>query len=233
MEHNGLRLAEALRNAGRAGGLALCGALLIAVAGCSSPAAGQGGSAQSSSSTGEAAQPTPSQPATKQPEYSKWIVYINDDATSSKGGIKYSIALNLKATNPSGDPSGKYTGSATAHTTSTGNVGGQQLNASAIANSSKLVFTLKATEGSGKQAQELTDEGIPLAPLVPEQTSYYGTGTIAMKAAGSGTIGRAGGSFSNNSSQKITLQGVGSDITLSVKIEGQTYEFKGTIRGEE
>jgi hypothetical protein len=231
MGRNGMELGRTPRRFGRASGVALCCALMLAAVGCTGSGANQNGSAASSSTTAPAEKPAESRPATEQPKYTKWIVYINDDASASKGGIKYSIALNLTATNPSADPSGKYTGSATAHTTSTGNIGGQQLNASAIANSSKLAFTLKATEGSGEP--DVTDEGIPLASLVPEQTSYYGTGTIAMKAAGSGTIGRAGGSFSNNSAQKITLAGAGSNITLSVKIEGHTYDFKGTIRGEE
>ena len=67
---------------------------------------------------------------------------------------------------------------------------------------------------------------------MPEDTTYSGAGTITMKAAGSAHVGNASGPFSNTSSQKIELEGSGSNITLSVNVGGHTYKFKGTIRGE-
>ena len=66
--------------------------------------------------------PAPAEPAGQQqtvpaePVYSKWIVYINDDDSYTKGSITYSIALNLTATNPTSDKAGTYKGKATAAT---------------------------------------------------------------------------------------------------------------------
>ena len=161
--------------------------------------------------------------STEQPGYESWVVYINDDDSYSEGGITYSIALNLTATNPTQDIAGTYTGSATAKTDTTGDVGGQPLNASAIANSSILEFTLN--EG-------FDSAGGALAPITAEGTVYSGTGTIVMAAAGSGTIGPAGGGFSNTSGQPIEISTQGSAVTLSVAISGHTYTFEGTLSGE-
>lgn len=161
---------------------------------------------------------TPAEP--EEPKYTSWVVYINDDDSYSKGGITYSIALNLTATNPSADPAGTYTGEATAKTDTTGDVGGAQLNASAIANSSNLEFEL--AEGSGGD----------LAPLTKDTVMMQGTGSITMAAAGSGTVGAAGGSFSNTSSQKITLEVVNDKVTLIVPIDGHKYRFNGTLSGK-
>lgn len=158
-----------------------------------------------------------------EPSYSKWIVYINGDDSFTQSGITYSIALNLKATHVGATPDGKYTGKATAKTDSTGEYRGQQLNASAIAKSSKLVFTLDDPSGGGALASLGTGELPPLA----------GTGTISMSASGSGTYGQAAGSFGKNSSEPLTLSSDGEKITLKVPIQGHTYTFTGTIRGEE
>ena len=139
-----------------------------------------------------------------------------------KGGITYSVALNLTATNPTGDIAGTYSGTATAKTTSTGDVGGAQLNASAIANSTQLEFTLEdATEGDPTRTAHARRRRL-----------YVGTGTIAMKAAGSGTVGRASGAFKNTSGQPIKVTASGSNVTLAVTLVGHTYTFKGTIRGK-
>lgn len=156
----------------------------------------------------------------EEPEYTSWKVYINDDDSYEEGGITYEIALNLEATNPSGEISGTYTGKAVASTSTTGDVGGQQLNASAIAHSSNLQFSL-----------EDVTQGTDLAPLT-EDAVYSGTGSITMEAAGSGTVGPAGGSFSNNSSQPLTVSVSGTDVTLEIPIDGHTYVFKGTISGQ-
>lgn len=192
------------------------GALVALASGCSS----KSGSAPAPNTQAPAEQPAPQQ-AAPEPEYSKWIFYINDDQSFTKGGVTYSIALNLKATNPTGDIAGTYKGSATAKTDSVGTVGGAQLNASAIANSTMLQFEL----------QDAT-KGTDLAQLTPDNPLYMGTGTIAMKAAGSGTIGRAGGPFGNSSGQSIKVTAQGSEATLSVVLDGHKYTFKGTIRGE-
>jgi hypothetical protein len=53
-----------------------------------------------------------------------------------------------------------------------------------------------------------------------------------MSASGSGTIGGAGGGFSNTSSQQISVSVTGTAVTLSVPISGHTYTFEGTISGE-
>ncbi|MHB8739755.1 MAG: hypothetical protein ACYC62_01155, partial [Coriobacteriia bacterium] len=76
-----------------------------------------------------------------------WVIYINDDDSYTEGEITYSIALNLTATNPTQGIAGTYTGSATAKTDTTGQVNGLPLNASAIAESSMLEFTL--VDGAG------------------------------------------------------------------------------------
>jgi hypothetical protein len=62
---------------------------------------------------------------------------------------------------------------------------------------------------------------------------WSGSGTITMKAAGTARVGAAAGGFSNTSSQPIKLSGSGDKITLTVPIQGHTYSFTGTIRGEE
>jgi hypothetical protein len=50
-----------------------------------------------------------------------------------------------------------------------------------------------------------------------------------MKAAGSGTIGQAGGSFQNTSGQNLQVNTQGSNVTLKVTIDGHTYTFDGTL----
>ena len=157
------------------------------------------------------------------PGYDSWVVYINDDDSYTEGGITYSIALNLTATNPTQDIAGTYTGSATAKTDTAGNFNGQTLNASAIVNSSKLEFTL---------AEGFDSSGGALAPLTQDELVYSGSGTIVMQAAGSATIGQAGGPFSNASGQAIEVNTQGSAVTLSVVINGHKFTFQGTISGE-
>lgn len=154
--------------------------------------------------------------------YDSWVIYINDDDSYTEGGITYSIALNLTATNPTQSIAGTYTGTATAKTDTTGQVQGQQLNASAVANSSQLEFTL--VDGSGT--------GDALAPLTAEEAVYSGTGSITMAAAGSGTIGAAGGAFSNTSGQAVEVYVQGPAVTFSVVISGHTYTFEGTLSGQ-
>lgn len=195
--------------------LAFAGAL----AGCSKP---EQSDADSSKNEAPAEQTTPEQPA-DEPTYSSWVVNINDHDTHIKGDITYTVTLNLTATNPSSDKAGTYTGKAVAKTESSGQVQGQQLNASAIANSSQLEFTLESGGG--------TDDD-PLAPLTEEGKVYAGTGTIAMNAAGSGTIGQAGGSFSKSSGENLTVKAEGEAVTLSVVLNGQKYTFNGTISGK-
>lgn len=152
-----------------------------------------------------------------------WTVHINDDDSYTEGSVTYSIALNLTATNPSQDARGTYTGSATAKTDSTGDVGGQPLNASAVAESTSLEFELDSPDG--------TDDA--LAPLTSEDQIYAGSGSIAMKAAGSGTIGQAGGSFKNTSGQNVQVSAEGGKVTFRVDISGHTYTFEGTLTPQE
>jgi len=193
-------------------------ALVFAVAGC----AGQDAPAASSAAKPAPAEQPEPQTEPEQPEYSKWIVYVNDDDSYEKDGITYAIALNLTATNPSSDIAGEYTGKATAKTDSTGEYRGQQLNASAIANSSKLEFTLEDPSAEGA-----------LAPVTEgELPEYSGSGSIVMKASGSGTYGQAGGPFSNTSGQNLKVSVTGSAVTLEVTIDGHKYTFEGTISGE-
>lgn len=213
-----------LRHSLRTASCAFLLAVLVWAAGCSSanpPTQNAAGSPAPQS--GKQAAEAPAAPA---PTYTRWVVYINDDATNSSGGMTYAIALNLNAVHDGSTPSGKYTGTTTAKTSTKGNVGGAQLNADAIANSGTLQFTLKATDPS----QEDTAGGV-LAPLTNE-TTYSGSGTITMHAAGSASVGPAHGGFANTSGQKITLVGSGPNIMLSVVISGHRYDFKGTIRGE-
>lgn len=193
--------------------LLLAGA--FALFGCS-------GSGQGSSGGSEGAI-SDEQPSTKQPGYESWVVYINDDDSYTAGGMTYSIALNLIATNPTQDIAGTYTGSATAKTDTTGDVGGAQLNASAIANSSELNFTLK--EG-------FDSSGGSLAPITEDERVYSGSGTIVMKAGGTANVGGAAGGFSNTSGQAIEVNTQGSAVTLSIAISGHKYTFEGTIGGK-
>lgn len=174
------------------------------------------------SGQGETPAEEPAEEQARPEGYDSWVIYINDDDSYTEGGITYSIALNLTATNPTQSIAGTYTGTATAKTDTTGDVGGQQLNASAIANSSQLEFTL--VDGSGT--------GDDLAPLTAEEAVYSGTGSITMAAAGSGTIGQAGGAFSNTSGQAVEVQVQGSAVTFSVVISGHKYTFQGTLSGE-
>ena len=190
---------------------------LMAMPGCS----GDDQVSQDTTPAGEAA--SQEQPSAEPIGYDSWVVYINDDDSYEEGGITYSIALNLTATNPTQDRAGTYTGSATAKTDSTGNIGGQQLNASAIAESSKLEFTLK--EG-------FDSAGGTLMPLTEEELIYLGTGSIVMDAAGSGTVGAAGGGFSNTSGQTLEINTQGSKVTLNIVISGHKYTFEGTLSGK-
>lgn len=202
-------------------GLILTFVLLATVtltSGCSGEDSEGGGKRDSSS---EEPAPAKDDPAEEEPKYTSWQVYINDDDSYQQGSVTYSIALNLTATNPTGDMAGTYTGSATARTTSEGDVGGAQLNASAIAKSSRLEFTIEDPTAGGA-----------LAPLDGEEPVYAGTGTISMEAAGSGSVGPAGGSFGNSSSQRITVRVQGDAVTLTVPISGHTYTFEGTISGK-
>jgi hypothetical protein len=160
---------------------------------------------------------------TSEPSPTSWVIYINDDDSYTEGDITYSIALNLTATNPSPDIAGTYTGSATAKTDVNGTVRGQPLSASSIVNSTKLEFTLEDPLGGGTLET--------LTPTGPEELVYSGSGAIVMAAAGSGSVGPAGGVFQNTSGQTIEVTVKGSVATLSVVIEGHTYTFEGTIGG--
>jgi hypothetical protein len=166
--------------------------------------------------------PAAEQPAEEEPAYTAWTVYVNDEDSYDEEGITYTIALNLTATNPTPEIMGEYIGTATASTSSVGEYMGQQLNASAIANSSSLTFELLDATGEGA-----------LAPLTSDAPAdYFGTGSIVMAAAGGGTYGAAGGSFSNTSGQNLTVTVTGSDVTLKVTIDGHEYTFDGTISGQ-
>lgn len=154
--------------------------------------------------------------------FSSWTITIVDDDTYTEGDITYSIALNLSATNPTQSIDGVYTGTATAKTDTTGMVQGMPLNASAIANSSVLEFTLVDQAGA---------EG-GLAPITAEGAVYSGTGNIVMAAAGSGTVGPAGGGFSNTSGQPVEVTVNGSAVTFNVVISGHKYTFQGTLAGQ-
>lgn len=154
-------------------------------------------------------------------EYTSWTITIVDDDTYTEGDVTYSIALNLTATNASPSVAGTYTGSATAKTDTTGMVQGMPLNASAIAESSVLEFTLV----------DEADRDDGLAPLTDDPT-YWGTGSIVMAAAGSGTVGPASGGFSNTSGQPVEVRVVGNAVTFRVEISGHTYTFEGMLQGQ-
>lgn len=158
------------------------------------------------------------QPSEPEPEYTSWVVSIVDDDSYSKGEITYEIALNLKATHSGSEPAGTYEGEAIAKTSTSGTVQGQPLQADAIARSGPVTFKLAEGEGD-------------LAALTEESVVYGGSGTITMQASGSGTLGAAGGSFSNTSSQKFTMTVVGDGVTMTIPIDGHTYTFTGTISG--
>lgn len=151
-----------------------------------------------------------------------WVITVVDDDSYTEGEITYSIALNLTATNPTQGIAGTYSGTATAQTSTVGTVQGLPLNASATANSSMLEFTLADVAGGGTE----------LAPLTAEDAVYAGSGMIVMAAAGGGTIGAAGGSFSNTSGDPVTVSVRGSAVTFDVTIQGHTYTFQGTIAGQ-
>lgn len=175
----------------------------------------------SSDGTSNAEEPTEQSAEPDEPEYTSWEIYINDDDSFAQGEITYDIALNLTATNPSSDISGTYTGTATASTGTNGTVNGVPLTAAAIAQSGQLTFTLEDSTAGGA-----------LATLTAGTGEYTGSGTISMQAEGSGSIGGAGGGFSNTSSQPITVNVTGSTVTLTVPISGHTYTFEGTISGK-
>jgi hypothetical protein len=199
--------------------MAALSAVLIALAAAGCTNSGTGSGAGSPPTEPAQAPAVAEKPA--EPTYSSWVVSIVDDASASQGGMKYDIALNLNATNPTGDIAGKYTGTATAKTSTKGSAGGASVKASAIANSSQLEFTL-APVGAGSELKPLT-----------EQPGYIGNGTITMGANGDATVGNVTRGISNNSSQPIEVLVVGSDVTLTITISGNKYKFKGTITGKE
>lgn len=190
-------------------------ALALTLPGCTAQ------SADSGSADKPSEQPAPEpEPEPEEPTYSSYAVTIVDDDSYTKDGITYSIALNLQATNPSADIAGEYKGEATAKTDSSGTYQGKQLSASAIAKSSQLSFTLESGGGD-------------LAGLTTDTVTYGGSGSITMKASGSGTYGQAGGSFGNVSGQSFTMMVTDENITMQIPIEGHTYKFTGTITGRE
>jgi len=195
-------------------------ALVLLLTGCSQDS---GSGAESPADNAAAEQPSTEKPAEEKPAYTSWTVNINDHDTHLKGGITYTVTLNLTATNPTPNKAGTYTGKAVAKTESSGATPGGQLNASAIANSSQLEFTLESAGG--------TDDD-PLTALDEDSGAYSGTGTIAMNAAGSGTVGAAGGSFAKSSAEALNVKSVGEAVTLSVVLNGQKYTFNGTISGK-
>ena len=191
--------------------------------------AGVGASAgcdKSDEADGAGSEEPAEEPAAEEKEYpegyTSWTITIVDDDTYTEGDITYSIALNLTATNPSQSIDGTYSGTATAQPTTSGTVQGAPLNASAIANSSTLEFTLVDEAG--------TEGG--LAPITAEDAVYSGTGNIVMAASGSGTVGPAGGGFSNTSGQPVEVRVQGSAVTFSVVISGHKYTFEGTLQGQ-
>lgn len=192
------------------------GAAILAVAGC----APQG-------SAGPAA---PVQQAAP-PQNVVWVVAINDDQTATKSGVTFSIALELTASSSGSDAAGTYTGSATANTSTKGRVGRAQIDATAMAKSTKLSFTLQKAASPATPSGESTDQA--LAPLGVENPDYTGTGSVTMKASGSGTVsGRgasASGPFASTSDRQIKVIVKGSEAWLSVDIAGNTYTFKGTF----
>lgn len=174
------------------------------------------------SSSGDAADEQAGEEKAKPEGFSSWVISINDEDSYTEGDITYTITLDLTATNPSQSIDGAYSGSATAKTTTTGVVEGMPLNASASVNSSSLEFTLADQSGTGSD----------LGALTSEDAVYSGTGSIVMAASGSGTVGPAGGSFSNTSGQQVEVRTQGSAVTFSVVISGHTYVFEGTLAGQ-
>jgi hypothetical protein len=195
------------------------GVAVLATAGCSSQGASPGA-------------PGPVQQAAP-PQNVAWVVTINDEQTTTKGGVTFSIILEATARSGGSDAAGAYTGTATAQTTTKGTVGRAHLNASATAKSTKLSFTLQKAAAPVAPSQESSDEA--LAPLGVENPDYTGTGSVTMKASGSGTVSGGGasasGPFANTSDRQIQVIVKGSEAWLSVDIAGHTYIFKGTFAG--
>lgn len=200
----------------RAGAVLLALGLLLGAAACTNDKVDSGSSGDSGSSAGEATEEKQASP-----EYTSWVVSIVDDQESSEGGMTYTIALNLQATNPSGYKYGTYTGTATAKTTTTGSVGAGTLEAEAIANSTQLEFTLDDPQ-AGEALGSLTDD-----------LTYSGSGTITMQAAGTAHVGAASGGFANNSAQPFTITATGDKVTMDITIDGKKFTFNGTITGRE
>ncbi len=181
-------------------------------------------SSESATTASTAAEPTTvAEESTTVPGYESWVVYINDDDSYTEGEVTYSIALDLTATNSTQSIDGTYTGTATAKVDTTGTINGQPLNASAIANSSKLEFTL---------AEGFDTAGGALAPLSGDEAVYSGSGTIVMQAAGSESLGQSSGGFSNTSGQTIEVMTQGPAVTLTVVLSGHKYTFEGTLSGK-
>ena len=194
------------------------GALTLAAAGCAPQgSAGPAGPVQAAP-----------------PQNVRWVVTINDEQTATKSGVTFAIALDATASNDANDPAGSYTGTATADTTTKGRMGRANLNATATAKSTKLTFTLHKAAAPATPSQESSDAA--LASLGVENPDYTGTGSVTMKASGSGTIsGRgaaASGPFANTSDRQIQLIVKGSDAWLSVDVAGHTYTFKGTFTSQ-
>jgi hypothetical protein len=170
-------------------------------------------------------------PQAAPPQNVTWVVAINDEQTATKSGVTFSIALNATASSGGGDPVGSYTGTATADTTTRGTVGRAHLNATATAKSTKLTFTLQKAAAPTTPSQESSDAA--LTPLGVENPDYTGTGSVTMKASGSGTVSRGGtsssGPFADTSDRQIQVIVKGSEAWLSVDIAGHTYVFKGTF----
>lgn len=176
-----------------------------------------------------------------------WVVYVNDTATSSYGGLAQSIKLTLRAVNTGGDIAGQYKGSANIKSSNKGSIGPGTLDSpqSGSAGSVQIVLTagdpLAPLSPSDPLASLTPEPPDPLAPLTDgDMPQWFGAGKIVMSSMGVGghATGRIGGysgtgGTSNTSNLPVQLAVTGTQVSLTVSgFPGGSMTFSGFVRGE-
>jgi hypothetical protein len=184
-----------------------------------------------------------------------WVVYIKNQQNAQYGPIKQTIALDLEATNTSGDIAGDYTGTAGIASTNDAQIMGGTMTSPQSGTAGSVNITLKPLDPLASLTDEdplasLVDPNDPLASLVPDEPTtrkaldkmpqWWGTGSItvsSMAVAGSatGTIGGYSGTggTKNTSSLPVTMEVYGTQVSLTVTgLAPGSMTFKGYVIGQ-
>lgn len=176
-----------------------------------------------------------------------WVVYVNDTANATYGGLAQSIKLTLRAVNAGGDIAGQYKGSASIKSSNKGSIGPGTLDSPQSGGAGSVQIVLIAGDPLASLTpndplSSLTPEPPdPLAPLTDgDMPTWIGSGKIVMSSMGVGghATGRIGGysgtgGTGNTSSLPVQLAVTGTQVSLTVSgFPGGAMTFRGFVRGE-